>query len=58
MVSRFTSFIEFRIFPTGASGFVGAAVADAYVKAGFNVRGTVRSPAKGDYLKNLRESPS
>ncbi|KDQ17916.1 hypothetical protein BOTBODRAFT_171618 [Botryobasidium botryosum FD-172 SS1] len=44
------------VLVTGASGFVGAWVIKALLGEGFNVRGTVRSAPKGDYLAKLFES--
>ncbi|KAI0153672.1 dihydrokaempferol 4-reductase [Pestalotiopsis sp. NC0098] len=38
---------------SGASGFVAVHTIGAFLDAGFRVRGTVRSPAKGQYLKHL-----
>lgn len=47
------------ILVTGVSGFVASHVARAYLQDGFTVRGTVRSPAKGEQLRALfgREFP-
>ena len=42
------------ILVTGVSGFVGAAVARAFVAAGYRVRGMVRATSPGD---NLRDFP-
>ena len=39
-----------RIFLTGASGFIGGAVALALIAAGHRVRGLVRSRAKADVV--------
>ncbi|KAK7029620.1 hypothetical protein VNI00_014318 [Paramarasmius palmivorus] len=44
------------IVVTGASGFVGAWICKAFLEAGYTVRGTVRSKAKGDYLQQLFKS--
>lgn len=41
------------ILITGASGFSGAWVSRACLEAGFYVRGTVRTEAKGRYLQQL-----
>lgn len=41
------------ILLTGASGFVAAHLGQQLLQRGFQVRGTVRSAAKGDYLKEL-----
>ncbi|OCF75587.1 hypothetical protein I204_04444 [Kwoniella mangroviensis CBS 8886] len=38
------------ILVTGASGFIASHVAKAFLDEGYNVRGTVRSASKGDYL--------
>ncbi|SGY11946.1 BQ5605_C011g06333 [Microbotryum silenes-dioicae] len=40
---------------TGASGFLAAHVGQQLLQRGFRVRGTVRSQAKGEYLKKLYE---
>ena len=37
-----------RVFLTGASGFIGGAVASALIADGHSVRGLVRSKAKAD----------
>ncbi|WVQ81863.1 hypothetical protein IAT38_003990 [Cryptococcus sp. DSM 104549] len=41
------------VLVTGASGYIAAHTVDVLLKEGFNVRGTVRSKSKGDYLANL-----
>ncbi|OCF31058.1 hypothetical protein I316_07329 [Kwoniella heveanensis BCC8398] len=41
------------ILVTGASGFIASHVAKTFLDEGYNVRGTVRSPSKGEYLVNL-----
>ncbi|GFZ49479.1 Putative uncharacterized oxidoreductase [Saitozyma sp. JCM 24511] len=41
------------ILVTGASGFIAAHTALAFLEAGYKVRGTVRSKAKGEYLVKL-----
>lgn len=41
------------ILVTGASGFIAAHVVEHLLNAGFNVRGTVRSDGKGQYLEKL-----
>ncbi|ODN78405.1 hypothetical protein L202_04044 [Cryptococcus amylolentus CBS 6039] len=41
------------VLVTGASGYIAAHTAREYLKQGFNVRGTVRSDDKGEYLRNL-----
>lgn len=41
------------ILVTGVTGFIAAHVAHTYLKEGFSVRGTVRSPAKGEYLRSV-----
>ena len=38
---------------TGASGFLAVHVCLSLLKSGYNVRGTVRSPPKGEYLRKL-----
>lgn len=42
-----------KILVTGASGFLATWVVKENISRGFSVRGTVRSPAKGEYLRNL-----
>jgi nucleoside-diphosphate-sugar epimerase len=42
-----------KVLVTGASGFIAAWVVKTLLERGFHVRGTVRSPAKGDYLKKI-----
>ncbi|GFZ47245.1 hypothetical protein JCM24511_04988 [Saitozyma sp. JCM 24511] len=41
------------ILVTGASGFIASHTALAFLNAGYRVRGTVRSAAKGEYLAKL-----
>ncbi|RSH88685.1 methylglyoxal reductase (NADPH-dependent) gre2 [Saitozyma podzolica] len=41
------------VLVTGASGFLGAHTALAFLEAGYRVRGTVRSKSKGEYLVKL-----
>ncbi|KDQ17960.1 hypothetical protein BOTBODRAFT_29279 [Botryobasidium botryosum FD-172 SS1] len=41
------------VLVTGASGYVAVPIVKELLDRGYNVRGTVRSLAKGDYLKNL-----
>ncbi|ODO07587.1 D-lactaldehyde dehydrogenase [Cryptococcus wingfieldii CBS 7118] len=41
------------VLVSGASGFVAVHTVKEFLKEGINVRGTVRSAEKGDYLKNL-----
>ncbi|KAM0786222.1 hypothetical protein ACM66B_007025 [Microbotryomycetes sp. NB124-2] len=41
------------ILLTGASGYLAAHVGRQLLEAGHHVRGTVRSPSKGEYLKKL-----
>ncbi|KAI0635005.1 NAD-P-binding protein [Trametes polyzona] len=41
---------------TGANGFVAAWTIKAFLEKGFSVRGTVRSAAKAEYLRNLFSS--
>ena len=38
---------------TGASGFLGAHLCRAFLARGYDVRGSVRSPDKGEYLRNM-----
>ncbi|KDQ06900.1 hypothetical protein BOTBODRAFT_39260 [Botryobasidium botryosum FD-172 SS1] len=38
---------------TGASGYIAVSIVKELLDRGYNVRGTVRSVVKGDYLKNL-----
>ncbi|RSH83542.1 methylglyoxal reductase (NADPH-dependent) gre2 [Apiotrichum porosum] len=46
------------VLVTGASGFVAVHVVKTLLDAGFPVRGTVRTAAKGEYLQNLfKDSP-
>ncbi|CDZ96967.1 d-lactaldehyde dehydrogenase [Phaffia rhodozyma] len=42
-----------KVLVSGASGFIAVHVVDELLKDGFEVVGTVRSAAKGDYLKDL-----
>ncbi|KIJ37200.1 hypothetical protein M422DRAFT_260364 [Sphaerobolus stellatus SS14] len=42
-----------KVLITGASGFLATWVVKENISRGYFVRGTVRNPAKGDYLKNL-----
>ncbi|KDQ18520.1 hypothetical protein BOTBODRAFT_28903 [Botryobasidium botryosum FD-172 SS1] len=44
------------VLVTGASGYVAASVVKELLDRGYSVRGTVRSSAKGDYLKGLFKS--
>ncbi|KDQ15561.1 hypothetical protein BOTBODRAFT_31453 [Botryobasidium botryosum FD-172 SS1] len=41
------------VLVTGASGFVAVWITKTLLERGFHVRGTVRSPSKGEYLANL-----
>jgi len=41
------------VLVTGASGFIAVWIIKTLLDQGFNVRGTVRSSSKGDYLTNL-----
>ncbi|KDQ06901.1 hypothetical protein BOTBODRAFT_232897 [Botryobasidium botryosum FD-172 SS1] len=41
------------VLVTGASGYLAASIVKELLDRGYSVRGTVRSAAKGDYLKNL-----
>ncbi|WWD19047.1 hypothetical protein CI109_103505 [Kwoniella shandongensis] len=41
------------VLVTGASGYIAAHAVEAFLDAGFPVRGTVRSKGKGEYLVNL-----
>ena len=40
------------VLVTGINGFVGGHVADQFLEAGYNVRGTARTVAKADTIKN------
>ena len=42
-----------EILVTGASGFLGVHTCRAFLARGYRVRGTVRSPPKGEWLKKL-----
>jgi nucleoside-diphosphate-sugar epimerase len=42
-----------KVLVTGASGFVATWVVKESISRGYSVRGAVRNPAKGDYLKSL-----
>ncbi|ORY28191.1 putative dihydrokaempferol 4-reductase [Naematelia encephala] len=44
------------VLVTGASGYIGAHIVKAFLDQGYNVRGTVRSSSKGDYLVKLFEN--
>jgi nucleoside-diphosphate-sugar epimerase len=46
-----------RVFLTGASGFIGSAVAAAFARAGYEVHGLVRSADKGRALAALEVVP-
>lgn len=46
-----------KVFVTGASGYIGSAVAAAFARAGHHVRGLVRSPEKGRRLAALEVEP-
>jgi len=46
------------VLVTGASGFIAAHVCQLLLSRGYKVRGTVRSPAKGEYLVKLLSSPN
>jgi len=41
------------ILITGATGYIGSNVADQALEAGYKVRGTTRSKAKGQWLNDL-----
>ncbi|WVR07580.1 hypothetical protein IAU60_004622 [Kwoniella sp. DSM 27419] len=43
------------VLVTGASGFISSHTVEAFLDEGYNVRGTVRSREKGEYLRNLFE---
>jgi uncharacterized protein YbjT (DUF2867 family) len=42
-----------KVLVSGASGFVATWVIRHLLEKGYNVRGTVRSSGKGEYLKTL-----
>ncbi|WVW79105.1 hypothetical protein I302_101070 [Kwoniella bestiolae CBS 10118] len=42
-----------NILVTGASGYIAAHITREFLEQGYNVRGTVRDDAKGEYLANL-----
>ncbi|CAE6440800.1 unnamed protein product [Rhizoctonia solani] len=44
------------VLVTGASGFIAVWVCQTLLEAGYNVKGTVRSASKGDYLVDLFKS--
>lgn len=44
------------VLVTGANGFLAVHVVDAFLRHGYSVRGTVRSPRKGAHLHNLFSS--
>jgi len=46
-----------RVFVTGATGFIGSAVAGAFARAGHEVRGLCRTPAKARGLAALEVTP-
>lgn len=46
-----------KIFVTGASGFIGGAVASRLVEAGHSVRGLIRDPAKADACRKFGIEP-
>lgn len=39
------------VLVTGANGFIGSHIVDQLLQAGYNVRGTVRTEAKGQWVK-------
>ena len=39
------------VLVTGVNGFIGSHIADQFLTAGYNVRGTARSPSKADAVK-------
>ena len=41
------------VLVTGASGFIGIHIVNDLISKGYNVRGSVRSIAKGDYLQEM-----
>ena len=45
-----------KVLVTGASGFIAVHLGRDLLKKGYNVRGTVRSEEKGEYLKDLLKS--
>jgi nucleoside-diphosphate-sugar epimerase len=45
-----------KVLVSGASGFIAAWVVKRLLEEGYSVRGTVRSTAKGEYLRDLFKS--
>lgn len=45
-----------RVLVTGATGYVGASVADQFIQAGYVVVGTSRTAAKAEALKKFFDS--
>jgi nucleoside-diphosphate-sugar epimerase len=41
-----------KVLVTGANGFIAAATVKTLIERGFSVIGTVRTAAKGEYMKN------
>lgn len=46
-----------KIFITGATGYIGSAVAAAFARAGHHVRGLARTAEKGDLLARMEVEP-
>lgn len=46
-----------KVFLTGATGYVGSAIAEALVRAGHEVTGLSRSEAKDEELRRLGARP-
>ena len=45
-----------KVLITGVNGFIASWTAQAFLDAGFSVRGTVRDETKGAYIKNVLNS--
>ena len=47
-----------KLFITGASGFIGGAVAASMARAGHQVRGLIRNPDRADELRRFGIEPA